>query len=283
MFRGLYTATSGMLSYERKQQMLSNNLANALTPGYKEETAVFRSFPEMLIQQMNNKENANNSIPINKTIGTLHTGTYMQEGIASFLQGDVRETGKATDFSLYDDALPLNPETDKKGSTLFAVQRGEDILYTRTGEFTVNREGNLVTNNGDLVLDRNLAPINVDADRGFKLEDGQIVQEDVVMGDLWIGYTEDPHKLTKFGQSLLKWEGEENERPVYIADSAVSQQNGFSLNSIVKQGFLEQSNVDVTKTMTEMMATVRMYEANQKVLQAYDRSMEKAVNEIGRL
>lgn len=49
------------------------------------------------------------------------------------------------------------------------------------------------------------------------------------------------------------------------------------------QGFIESSNVDVTQTMTEMMSTFRLYEANQKVLQAYDRSIEKTVNEVGRV
>jgi flagellar basal-body rod protein FlgF len=282
MFRGVYSAATGMFSYERKQQMLANNLANALTPGYKQEQAVFRGFPEMLIQQMQGN-NSTSPFPKSNSIGTLHTGTYLQEGIASFIQGDLRETNRTTDFALNDNALPINEETDKKGTLLFAVQRDNDTYYSRSGDFTVDENGFLVTNSGDFVLDQSFEKIQVSDNTNFTYKNGQILQGGQVSANLWIGYTEESNNLMKAGEGLLSWQGNEEEAPKHIQDATIANQDNFSMENIVKQGFIEQSNVDVTKTMTEMMATVKMYEANQKVLQAYDRSMEKAVNEIGRL
>ncbi|WP_421958193.1 flagellar basal body protein, partial [Planococcus citreus] len=103
MFRGLYTATSGMMSQNRNQQILTNNLSNSNTPGFKTDEAAIRSFPQQLIKA----QNANQPAPI----GRLSTGVYVQEAIPSFLQGPIRETGNATDFALVNDNLPLDAET----------------------------------------------------------------------------------------------------------------------------------------------------------------------------
>lgn len=278
MFRGLYTATSGMMANNRKQQVLTNNLANANTPGFKQDQAVMRAFPEQLLSAMG-KGTAMQSG--SQKIGTLNTGVYTQEGIPSFAQGALKETGNNTDISLMSELLPANPDTDQKGTIMYAVRtENGDVRYTQNGQFSVDQNGLLRTSDGHTVLNQDLSPINVISKEFNVQNDGQITLENGTSpGSLWIGYTENPEQLVKEGQGLLRWEGTDEDAPQSVDDVPLLNNS----DSFVQQGYLEQSNVDLTTTMTEMMNTYRGFESNQKVIQAYDRSMEKAVNEIGRI
>src|SRR5699024_6067706 len=152
LFRGYYMAASGMISQQRRQEMISNNMANVNTPGYKADQISLRSFPELLIQQMNS-----NRLPIQEginkrtshPIGALNTGVYAQELTANFGQGSIRETEISTDIAIIDGDYP-----DETGSTFFIVQNASgDIRYTRNGNFQVDAEGYLTTNEGFYVLD----------------------------------------------------------------------------------------------------------------------------------
>lgn len=284
MFRGLYTATSGMMAHNRKQQILTNNLANANTPGYKQDQTVLRAFPAQLIQAMQMGSTTNSGVripPGQNAIGTINTGVYAQEGVPSYLQGPLKETGNTTDFSLLDDLLPIN--TQQKGTLMFAVALDtNEIRYTKNGQFTVNQDGFLTTSEGYNVLNQDLQPIQVNSKEFKVLENGQIVLPNGTANNydrLWLGYTEEPEQFIKEGHGLLQWRGNPEDGPQFVDD--VDLLNNTA--SFVKQGFIEQSNVDVTNTMTEMISTYRGFEANQKVIQAYDRSMEKAVNDIGRI
>lgn len=284
MFRGLYTATSGMLAHNRKQQILTNNLANANTPGFKQDQTVLRAFPDQLIHAMESGKLSSNGgrLPGSSTpIGQLNTGVYSQEGIPSFSQGLLKETGNSTDLSLMDELLPENPQTQQKGSLVFAAESDSgQIRYTKNGQFSVGEDGLLKTSDGNNVLNQNMEPIRVDSANFTVAENGQVtLQSGNAAGGLWIGYTENPEQFVKEGHGLLRWEGTPQTALRSIEDVPLLN----NTNSFVKQGFLEQSNVDLTQTMTEMMATYRGFETNQKVLQAYDRSMEKAANEIGRV
>jgi flagellar basal-body rod protein FlgF len=284
MFRGLYTATSGMMAQNRKQQILTNNLANANTPGFKQDQTALRAFPAQLIQAVQMGAATNNGVripPGQNLIGTINTGVYTQEGIPSFVQGPLKETGNTTDFSLLDESLPINPESQKKGTLVFAVALDNNqIRYTKNGQFSVNEDGLLTTSEGYRVLNQNLQPIQVNS-KEFKVsDDGQVVLNNGFNnGRLWIGYTEETEQFVKEGHGLLRWSGNQEAGPQFVEDVDLLNNSA----SFVKQGFIEQSNVDVTQTMTEMINTYRGFESNQKVIQAYDRSMEKAVNEIGRI
>ncbi|AQU77985.1 MULTISPECIES: flagellar hook-basal body protein [Planococcus] len=278
MFRGLYTATSGMMANNRNQQILTNNLSNANTPGFKEDKAVLRAFPDQLIVAI---ENGKKGTIVPQNIGSLTTGVYTQEGIPSFLQGPLRETGNSTDMALLDELLPLNTDTQQKGTMVFAVtaENGE-MRYTKNGSFAVNTEGFLTTSDGFPVLGENQQPIQVGSADFTVQDNGQLILADGTQGDrLWIGHTDNPQQFVKEGQNLLRWTGDAEAAPQFIDNVA----RLAGTNSFLKQGFIEQSNVDLTKTMTDMMTTYRGFESNQKVIQAYDRSMEKAVNEIGRV
>ncbi|AQQ54137.1 flagellar hook-basal body protein [Planococcus lenghuensis] len=274
MFRGLYIATSGLMAHNRKQQVLTNNLANANTPGFKQDETVLRAFPAQLIQAMQAGKHP-------ATIGKLHTGVYAQEGIPSFVQGALKETGNPTDISLLSGALPVDPETQQQGTLLFAVNAGDgQIRYTQNGQFAVDQDGFLTTADGLNVLDANFQTIRTDSENFTVQGNGEIIREDGTNANqLWVGYTNDPEQLVKEGHNLLRWEGDFENAPLGIEAAGLPNMPG----DFVKQGMVEQSNVDLTRTMTDMMSTYRSFESSQKVIQAYDRSMEKAVNEIGRV
>ncbi|TKH06824.1 flagellar hook-basal body protein [Peribacillus simplex] len=279
MLRGFYTAASGMLTQQRRTELLTNNMSNVNTTGYKADQMSVRSFPEMLISNIGGKtvptENKLSMTNLSQ-VGGLSTGVYVQEANPLFTQGALEETQLNTDISLVDGNLPINEETGRQGSVFFTVQDGDGaIRYTRNGSFTLDGQGYLTTASGHYVLNENNEKIKLDSDQFTVAENGVILEGNVQTARMGIGYSDDPSlQLMKDGEGLYKSVNDGDLPSAYAAADV-----GFS----TKQGFLEGSNVDQSRTMTEMMSAYRSFEANQKVLQAYDKSLDKAVNEVGRL
>ena len=276
MFKGFYTVASGMLAQQRRTEMLSNNMANANTPGYKADQSSMRAFPEMLLERFGQKEvPAGNgfSVPENQTVGPLNTGVYMQEAMPNFVQGDVQQTGSKTDVALIDVLMPTDAQ--KKGSVFFTVQNPNgDIRYTRNGNFTLDSQGYLTMGNGYYVLDEKGSTIQLSSDQFTIDENGEITGANGEKALLGAGYSDNPLRMIKEGEGLYR-----TEDGTPLANAYGQQGVRFK----TQQGFLERSNVDASRTMTDMLTAYRSFEANQKILQAYDKSMEKAANEIGRV
>jgi flagellar basal-body rod protein FlgF len=286
MFRGIYTATSGMMAANRKQEALTNNLANAETPGFKQDNTVLRAFPDVLIQRINSTREAGDMSTLNggrTPLGTLHTGVYAQEFIPLFAQGGLKETGRMVDMAIVDQSL-YNPTTNQRGHLFFAVQLPDGgVRYTRNGQFALDAEGFLVTGEGYRVLNDQQQPIFVE-ENGVRIdeqgnifvrnEDGEFAD-----GNIYLAYTEQPELLVKEGNGLYRLDGGALPDVATVAALGGAEAMPFQ----ILQGFIETSNVDVTQTMTDMLQTFRLYEANQRVLQTYDRSLEKTVNEVGKV
>lgn len=276
MFKGFYTAASGMIAQQRRTEMLTNNMANANTPGYKADQSSLRSFPELLLNRMNYE-----TIPVDNKltwkastpIGSLQTGVYVQETNPLFSQGDLRQTDLKTDIALLNGNLPVNPNTGLPGSLFFTVQNGDGQLrYTRNGNFTLDGKGFLTTPSGNYVLDVNNQPIQLQSDQFVVTDNGAVLENNVEVARLGVAYSNDPSgQLVKEGDGLFR------------ANRALANAYNANVGFALKQGYIERSNVDEGQTMTEMLATYRSFEANQKILQAYDQSMNKAVNEVGRI
>ena len=271
MLRGFYTAASGMITQQRHQEMLSNNLANVNTPGYKADQAAIRSFPELLIRQIGSRTvpttNGRLRLPENRPIGSLNTGVYVQERIANFAQGPIRETGLNTDLAIVQRELP-----DETGGIFFTIQNEDgDIRYTRNGHFTVDGEGFLTTNEGYYVLDRAGNPIQTNS-LDFTVTSDGFVQGEGFNVQLGIAYFDNVNDLIKEGNDLFQLDGT-------VAEDAYATEANFTIH----QFHLESSNVNPLQSMTQMLQAYRNFEMNQRVLRAYDTSMEKAVNDIGRL
>lgn len=258
MLRGLYTAASGMFAQQRKTDILTNNLANAQTPGFKEDQTSIRAFPEMLLHHIGQDLSG---IKSTNPVGSIHTGAYLQETLPRFIQGDLNQTGIGTDMALMDVG---------EGTAFFTIQTGEDIQYTRNGQFTIDAEGLLTTSEGWPVLDVAGNEIRVMSDQFTVDQQGNVEENGTFIAQLAIRSTEEPFGLIKGESGLYRTDGDEL---LPLAE------NGYQ----VRQGFIEKSTVDPMRAMTDMLSAYRAFEANQKIVQAYDRSLEKAVNEIGRV
>ena len=278
MLRGFYTAATGMIAQQRRTEMLTNNLANASTPGYKADQSSLRAFPGMLISHLGEKDvpvKNGFALPTSNVVGQLNTGVYMQEMIPAFLQGSLRETNSNTDIALIDSFMPVNEETGGNGSIFYSVANDAgETRYTRNGNFTLDQQGFLTTAAGHYVLDENGATIQLGNDNFSVQSDGSLYQEENYVGTIGVAYAENPNALVKEGDGLFR-----------LDDGGIlpSAYTSAGVQFSLQQGMLEQSNVDTGRTMTDMMTAYRAFEANQKVLQAYDRSLEKTVNEIGKV
>ena len=201
MFKGFYTAASGMIAQQRRTEILTNNMSNLVnTPGYKADQTSMRAFPEMLLKRIDETsipvENKFN-LPFEPVVGTLNTGVYLQEVIPNFRQGDGRETGLSADLALQGE------------SVLFTVLNTvNETRYTRNGNFTLDPEGYLTTASGLSVQDTEGEHIQLTTDQ-FKVDgEGRITENGAFIGQIGVAYAEDPNALhKKEGDGLYRIDG----------------------------------------------------------------------------
>ncbi|MBO8167997.1 MAG: flagellar basal-body rod protein FlgF [Thermoanaerobacteraceae bacterium] len=247
MLRGLYTAASGMVTQQLKEENIANNLVNANTPGYKRHETVLKSFPEVLLWRLGNGDR--------EKIGKVANGTLIDETVTIHQPGPVEETGRALDFALI-------------GKGYFRIETPQGIRYTKNGHFRLNSEGYLVTEAGCFVLGRK-GRIKLGTEDIKVNEQGNIVVDGRTVDRLDIARLHNPGSLVKEGNSLFRATAD----TVEDADVPVT----------VRQHMLEKSNVNLIKEMVDMMAVLRSFEANQKVVQAYDQVLEMSARDIGSL
>ncbi|TXK75084.1 flagellar hook-basal body protein [Paenibacillus sp. N3.4] len=297
MLRGLYTAAAGMISEQRRHDTITNNIANINSPGFKQGNALSRSFPEMLISTIRGGQGASTA-----PIGKLNLGVFSEENISIHMQGDLQETQNPFDFALVSNIqLPgvtfdatgkyVNADGERtfQPQALFTVLNADgQPRYSLNGKFTVDTQGQLVNANGNLVLGRDGQPLVLIDGAGqpmhaFKVTDkGEFLDSEgrpvlnaagQAVG-LMLSRAENPNLLLREGNGLLR---------INPGDEATVTQVALGDQVEVRQGFVERSNVDSAQSMVDMMSALRAYEANQKVIQSYDKSMEKAANEVGRV
>ena len=257
MIRALYTAVTGMITGEAKQNVVTNNIANSNTNGYKAENLSVKSFDDVLIQNYDKTVNGRNTKNI---IGSLSQGSKIDGVNTDFTQGILQSTDKATDFAI-------------EGKGFFTVQRNNGIstknYYTRTGDFHVDGSGYLVTDSGDKVLGKN---------KTTKVIEPIFVGDGKLQADKYGNVSVNGKSLCKFDTVDFKDYNAIKKVGDNLYDAASPIQNA---NVTVRQGSLEKSNVNVTSEMVSMMEIMRNFESNQKVLQAIDETLGKAVNDVG--
>ncbi|MBT2288267.1 flagellar hook-basal body protein [Paenibacillus albidus] len=291
MIRGLYTAAAGMVTQQRRHDTATQNIANLNTTGYKQVDSVSHAFPEVMISAM--------SRGTTQAVGRINTGVFAEQSISQYLQGDLIESGKPVDFALSTDLQVQDPVTgdniifDGSGKSVtaqgeviyrpqafFTVQDNEgNNLYTRNGSFTIDATGQVLSAGGFKVLDANGNPLLLTDPQDNLKVDGQ--------GNLLYPATGLPSG-TRLGISVVNKPQElvRDGNGVFHADdlqAADIRYTNVNDNMQVHQGFLENSNVDPTLVTVDLNAAYRAYEANQKVIQFYDSSLQKAVNEVGRV
>lgn len=267
MLRGFYTAAAGMIADQQRQEMLSNNLANMNTPGYKADQSSLKAFPQMLIERLGG------DTPGASNLGSIATGVFMQETVPNFSQGSINQTGQNTDLALIQNQLPAGNSSQTPHALFFTVQTAQGPRYTKDGHFTLDGSGYLTTPEGQYVLNEQGQRIQLPSSNFKVLSDGTIRSNGTPAGKIGIAYSANANKLIKDQNGLYK------SSTGALPSAANTPNTSFS----IQQGALENSNVAPDQTMADLMTAYRGFEANQKVLQAYDRSMDKAVNQVGKI
>ncbi|NJD03451.1 MAG: flagellar hook-basal body complex protein [Ruminiclostridium sp.] len=256
MIRGLYTSGWSMLAIEKKMDIITNNMANVNTNAYKKDMIVFESFPDVLAKRINDTRSRLNPGGI---VGGMQLGSDIGEVFTYYNQGQLLKTDGKLDMAIRD--------SDTAFFTVSGKDRdgNEKEYYTRDGAFATGADNLLVTKEGYIVQGIN-GPIRLNGDSFSIKPDGTIIQDGEIADRLLIKEFTDTGTLRKSGSNLLV---------------KTDQTEEAAFGGTVQQGYLELSNVNIVKEMVDMITVTRAYEANQKVLQAQDGTLEKAVNEVG--
>ena len=255
MVRGLYTAWTGLQNEQKRLDVIANNIANSATTGYKQEGVTSQSFDNMLAIKVRDY-----SVNKDEIIGTMTLGVKVGEVYTNHGQGSIRVTGNTYDLALDGSGFFRMRVTDTLGN--------DHIRYTRAGNFTITRDGYVTDADGNrLQSEAGDLIVPVDAEIVFD-KDGSVYANGELIDRITVTDFEDHNYLKKYADTM-------NE-PV---DGATE----IEAEASVLQGCLEQSNVNVVKEMTQMIAITRAYEANQKIVQAMDTTLDQAVNSVGRV
>jgi len=258
MIKGLYAAHHGMINQQQRMDVLTNNLANVNTNGYKKEGATSQSFRDMYAHRIKDSSDGGRMA---RFIGLNNPGVKIGEGYTDYSQGPLKTTHNPFDLALTDRGFFAIEYTNKVGET--------STKYTRDGNFTLNANGQLVTQDGDFVLNLTGQRITINPHAETTINtSGQIIQNGIVVSTIQVMDFEDYDYLAKFGENLYE--------PVAGAVESLSP-------AMVYAGHLETSNVSVVSEMVNMINVQRVFEANQKVITTIDGTLDIAVNQLGRL
>lgn len=258
MIKGLYTAYTGMTNEQHRMDVLTNNLANVTTVGFKKEGTTSQSFQDILAYRI--KDNSVNS-RLAYRLGNNNPGVKIGEDYVDYTEGSYRITDNTYDLALDGDGFFAIEFTNKAGET--------STKYTRAGQFTLNREGYLVTEEGDYVLDVRNNRIRIDMLQDSLIrEDGTILQNGAEVAQIGVFDFEDYNYLDRYGETYFE--------PIAGAEAYLTN------NVQIHSGYLEMSNVSSVQEMVNLIAINRQYESNQKVIQTLDSTLEQAV-QLGKL
>lgn len=258
MVKGLYTAYTGMINEQNRMDVLTNNLANASTVGYKKEGTTSQSFGDVLMVKI---KDSSVGIDNAQRIGVRNPGVRIGENYTDYSQGSFKITGNTYDLALSGEGFFAVEVTNKEGET--------DTKYTRAGQFTLNKEGYLVTQEGDYVLDNENRRIQLNTLMESTIaSDGTISQNGQQIARIQVTDFADYNYLEKYGDTYYQ--------PIEGAEKIASDAD-------VKSGCLEMANVQIVSEMVNLIAISRAYESNQKIIQTYDSTLEIAANQLGKL
>ena len=267
MMRALWTAASGMVSQQTNVDVISNNLSNVNTVGYKKESAQFKSLLYQTIQSKTTSANGETK-PVGAQVGL---GVRNASITTNFVQGSITSTDLDTDFAI-----------DGKGFFQVMNENG-DILYTRNGSFNWslgNNGGVMLCNSEGLpVLDTFGQAIDLsdeyDTSKLVIDADGNVCYPDEQNNPQPIGYQiglvqfANPSGLEKASNSTYKATDASGEAVYEVEDDALKK-------SSIRQGYLESSNVQVVDEMVNLIVAQRAYEMNSKAITTADEMLSQA-------
>jgi flagellar basal-body rod protein FlgG len=245
MNSGLYSSYSGVRALADMLEVLSNNLANVNTTGFKGDESFFRIYNRTLA--------ASSVAPLDRAI---NDSSVVEGSMTDFRPGPLITTGRDLDVAL-------------EGPGFFVVEASGGVRYTRNGNFQLNAKGQLVTSDG-LAIQGTKGTVLLPPGKVSISQNGEIQVNGNRVDKLTVVDFPDKRVLEKVGDSLFAKK-----------DSAAKEQEVEHL--VVRQGSLEQSNVNPIRQMTMMITIMRQFESLQKAIQTVMNTVnEKAIDQVGR-
>lgn len=257
MIRSLWIAKTGLESQQTNMDVISNNLANVNTTGFKRSRAVFEELMYQTVRQPGAQVGAANQLPSGLQIGT-GVRTVATERIHT--QGDLRNTGSDLDIAI-------------QGKGFLQVEMPDgSFAYTRDGSLQVDQNGQLVTAGGYPVqppinIPDNAQTITIARDGTVSVTQPGAVGTNVQIGQLQLSTFINPTGLQSAGENL------------YVETDASGPANfaqpGLDGAGLVLQQYNETSNVNVAEELVNMITTQRAYEMNSKAIQTSDQMLAR--------
>ncbi len=250
MFRGIYLSASGLKSRQRRLDILANNIANISTPGFKADQPFMAAYDRAVLS----RSLAEDTSPL----GTLPRGVVAQSAI-KFTQGPYEVTDRQLDIAF------KNPQA------FLRVMTSDGERFSRGGRLRLNAQNQLVDANGNPVLGQD-GPIEFPEQTmqdDLRVDSsGRVRNENEVMDKLAVVTFQNTAVLSK------------DERGYFLAPAGVDYREG---EGEILPGVRERSNVDLSRSMVDLLRVQRAYEANQRLLRGQDETLRLAANELGRV
>lgn len=261
MIRSLYTAATGMVAQQLDQDVVANNLANLNTAGFKKSRANFQDLMYQVLTKAGSLSATGQTLPSGIEIGM---GAKLVSTQKIFTQGDFTQTANQFDWAI-------------EGEGFFQIDDGQGkTLYTRAGNLKLNKDSNIVNQDGLLLtptinIPQGTVVITVDKSGSVSATDSKGVVTTV--GQITIARFANPSGLTSIGRNLYdKTDG---------SGDAIVGNPGLDGRGTISQYFTENSNVNVIDEMIKMITGQRAYEIDSKAVQTAD-NMLSIINNLKR-
>jgi len=266
MFQGFYNLASQMLYQNRNLNVISNNMVNVNTPGYKSDKLVATTFKDEMLYRSGNTGIGNST-----QLGTVSMIRTASSTETNYEQGTVEETGGNLDFALTQPGF-------------FTIQDSDgNKIYTRNGSFSVDSEGYLSCSSLGRVLDEDGSPIEMTTDHFTVDESGNIYEaaieglatdedttesdeEDTLIGKIGVVNFNDYTTLQKGDNGTF-----------------TTTEEGTATDGGIQWKSLERSNMEPINEMTSMISSQRSSQSAAQVLKMYDQLIAKVVTDIGKV
>lgn len=261
MIRALHTAATGMDAQQQRIDVISNNLANVNTTGFKKQRADFQDLLYQTVRAPGTTAAQGAVVPTGIQIGT---GVRTAATHRSFTTGDLMQTGNQLDIAI-------------EGNGFFQVTLpGGELAFTRAGNFEVDQQGQLVTTDGYLVDPSIAVPpgattVTIGADGTVSATiAGETAATEI--GQIQLASFINPGGLQAIGRNFYQ--------PTIASGDPQIGPPGLEGVGTLAQGFLEMSNVKVVEEMINLISSQRAYDINSKVIQASDEMLQTTANSI---
>ncbi|GLU33974.1 flagellar basal-body rod protein FlgG [Trinickia caryophylli] len=255
MNRSLYIAATGMNAQQAQMDVISNNLSNVSTNGFKGSRAVFQDLIYQTLRQPGANSTQETELPSGSQIGT---GVEQVATERLYTQGALQQTGNSKDLAI-------------NGAGFFQVQMPDGTTaYTRDGSFQTNSQGQLVTSSGyqvmpAITIPQNATSLTIGTDGTVSIKVAGSTANQTI-GTIQLATFINPAGLESKGQNLL----------VETQSSGAPNVTTPGLNGAgtLNQGYVEASNVNVVQELVNMIQTQRAYEINSKAVQTSDQMLQ---------